>query len=290
MGIGAGYFGNQPAFFAPVGTGLAIHFDEAGIIILQLQMRKALSQGITNDFMFYSIGFAQGIPGSTAKKHESHKDEVIKSSLYSGPDKNSQGLTGTVEKSSKEKGTVKGFSEATTGTIIRKNEIDKTQTGKVVKANKVSPLPDADGDGVVDKDDKCPNVKGSVENHGCPFPLVKDTEVLNMSSDSATYSINFDFDQSILQTGAFTVLHRIVEILIADKTLTINITGHADSQGTDAKNMQVSADRAKVTRDYFASYNIAASRIKSSYYGASRPIDKVQQWRNRRVEVTIIKK
>ena len=71
--------------------------------------------------------------------------------------------------------------------------------------------------------------------------------------------------------------------------MTINITGHADSQGTDFKNMQVSAERAKVTRDYFMSYNIAASRIQSSYYGATRLIDKVQQWRNRRVEVTIIK-
>ena len=129
-GIGAGYFGNQPAFYAPVGTGLAFHFDEAGIIILQLQMRKALSSGITNDFMFYSIGFAQGIPGSTAKKHESHKDEVVKSSLYSGPDKNSQGLAGTVEKSSKEKGTVKSSPEATTGTIIRKMRLIKPKRKK----------------------------------------------------------------------------------------------------------------------------------------------------------------
>lgn len=258
--------------------------------MLQLQIRKALSSGIANDFMFYSIGFAQGIPGRTAKKHESNKDEVVKNSLSSGPEKNSHGLAGKVEKSSTEKGTSKGFSQPATDTIVLKNEIAKSQTEKVIKEDKASPLPDADGDGVADKEDKCPNLKGSVENQGCPFPFVEGAKILNISTDSVTYSISFDFDQSILQTGAFTVLNRIVEILKSDTTLTVDITGHADSQGTEFKNMQVSADRAKVTRDYFMSYNIAASRIKSSYYGASRPIDKVQQWRNRRVEVTIIKK
>ncbi len=268
-GLGAGFFGNHLAFFAPIGTGLAFHFNTGSIITLQLQLRKALSSGITNDFMTYSIGFAQGITGGTAKKHESHKkDEVIKNSLSAR--KNSH-------------------SSATDTTALNKKS-NNIQVAKISKENKVDLLPDADGDGVADKDDKCPDVKGNVENQGCPFPVVEGAEVINMSHDSATYSIHFDFDQSILQTGAFSVLNRIVEILRSDKSLTINITGHADSQGTDFKNMQVSADRANVTRDYFMSYNVAASRIKSSYYGATRPIDKVQQWRNRRVEVTIIKK
>jgi hypothetical protein len=30
------------------------------------------------------------------------------------------------------------------------------------------PWPDTDGDGVLDKDDKCPEVKGTVANKGCP--------------------------------------------------------------------------------------------------------------------------
>jgi hypothetical protein len=29
-------------------------------------------------------------------------------------------------------------------------------------------FPDTDGDGVLDKDDKCPEVKGTVANNGCP--------------------------------------------------------------------------------------------------------------------------
>ena len=59
--------------------------------------------------------------------------------------------------------------------------------------------------------------------------------------------------------------------------------------GTQARNMQVSAERAKVAADYFLSFNVAVSRITTSYYGSSNPIDNVKQWRNRRAEVTIIK-
>ena len=105
-----------------------------------------------------------------------------------------------------------------------------------------------------------------------------------------TYSINFDYDRAILLPDAFAVLKNIVEILKADKSLRANITGHADNGGTDAGNLRVSADRAKIAKDYFLSYNIAADRIQSSFYGATRPIDNEQQWRNRRVEITILKK
>jgi hypothetical protein len=36
------------------------------------------------------------------------------------------------------------------------------------KRNAGCPWPDTDGDGVLDKDDKCPEVKGTVANKGCP--------------------------------------------------------------------------------------------------------------------------
>jgi len=105
-----------------------------------------------------------------------------------------------------------------------------------------------------------------------------------------SYRINFDFDRSILLPDAFAVLKQIVEILKSDNSLRINITGHADNLGTNTANIQVSAERAKIARDYFLSYNIKADRIKSSYCGSARPVDITQQWRNRRVEITIIKK
>lgn len=227
-------------------------------------MREALSSGISNNFMFYSIDFAEDIPGGSLKKQKNTKDKVVKKALPAIRTKDDASLADTTKKNA---------------TIVKAN-VNIT----------IAPSLDSDGDGVADNVDKCPSIKGSKENNGCPFPQVEGAKVLQMSNDSATYSISFDFDRSELQGEAFAVLKRIVEILKSDNTLMIHISGHADNQGTDYKNMKVSADGAKVTRDYFMNYNIAASRITSSYYGASRPIDNVQQWRNRRVEVTIIKK
>ncbi len=244
-GIGWGSFGYQEAFYAPVGAGVAFRFNTGSIILLQGQMREALGHNLTSNFMFYSVSFAQDIPGTRPKKHKSHKDEAVKDALSA--DKNNNN-------------------------IAQKNS-----------------LVDSDGDGVPDKEDKCPQVKGSRENEGCPFPLVHGADLVTMSTDSATYRIYFDFDRSELVGQDFEALKGIVKILQSDKTLTIRINGYADTHGTQAKNMKISADRANVTRDYFLSYNIAASRIAISYYGENSPVDLMQQWQNRRAEITIIK-
>jgi outer membrane protein OmpA-like peptidoglycan-associated protein len=72
--------------------------------------------------------------------------------------------------------------------------------------------------------------------------------------------------------------------------LSVNITGHSDNTGTSAANMQLSAERANISKDYLLSYNIPPEKITTSYYGDTMPLDNTQQWRNRRVEITIIKK
>ena len=237
-GVGWGSFGYQEAFYAPIGAGVAFHFNSGSIIILQGQMRESLSRDFTRNFMFYSASFAYDIPGTRPKKHKSHKDEAVKDALSSA---------------------AKGTS------------------------------PDSDGDGVPDKDDKCPQIKGSRENKGCPFPPIEGADIIAMSPDSVTYTIYFDYDRSELVGYDFGVLNGIMQILKADKTLTVHISGYADMQGTQARNMQISADRANVTRDYLLSYNVSASRITTSSYGSNNPIDNVNQWRNRRAEVTIIR-
>jgi outer membrane protein OmpA-like peptidoglycan-associated protein len=173
----------------------------------------------------------------------------------------------------------------------------KLHTDKKKKANdnKVT-LPvknnetDTDGDGVTDAFDKCPAVKGNKENSGCPFPFVEGAELAAVSADSMTYRIYFDLDRSLLLSDAFKTLQGIVAILKADNTLKVNINGHSDNTGTSASNMQLSVERANITRDYLVSYNIPVEKISTSSYGETMPLDNVQQWRNRRVEITIIKK
>jgi outer membrane protein OmpA-like peptidoglycan-associated protein len=172
---------------------------------------------------------------------------------------------------------------------FKTNKIQKTTAGKItlpVKNNET----DTDGDGVADAFDRCPAVTGSKENSGCPFPFIDGSDLAAVSADSMTYRIYFDVDRALLSGDAFKTLKGIVEILKADNTLNVNITGHSDNTGTATANMQLSVERANITRDYFLSYNIAADRIATAYYGETIPLDDTQQWRNRRVEVTIIKK
>ena len=325
-GIGAGYFANQVAVYAPVGTGLQFRLNEGGFVFIQAQWRLKLT-GINNDYMFYSIGFAQrGILGKTEKKQKAKKEKtknelptketIKKETPVADPDSDGDGVADSKDKCPAEKGNVYGCPDSDADGIADKDdkckdvagvyrydgcpvpdtdgdglndEIDKCKTEKGARENHGCPLPDADGDGVLDKDDKCPSVKGTAAYNGCPLPVVDGAEILSVYDDSMTYRINFDFDRANLLPDAFAVLKHIVDILKADNSLRINITGHADNFGTDAGNIKVSADRAKISRDYFLSYNIAANRISSSFYGASRPLDNEQQWRNRRVEITLIK-
>jgi outer membrane protein OmpA-like peptidoglycan-associated protein len=173
----------------------------------------------------------------------------------------------------------------------------KLQSNKNKKTTKtVVTLPvknndaDRDNDGVADTFDKCPDVAGSKENSGCPLPFIDGADLAAVSPDSMTYRIYFDLDRSLLLSDAFKTLQGIVAILKADNTLRVNISGHSDNTGTSTANMQISAERANITRDYLLSYNIPAEKITIAHYGETMPVDEAQQWRNRRVEITIIKK
>jgi outer membrane protein OmpA-like peptidoglycan-associated protein len=167
---------------------------------------------------------------------------------------------------------------------------DKCKTVKGTKENNGCPVIDKDEDGVPDTEDKCPEIKGSIENSGCPIKFIDGGDLINVTPDSMTYRVYFDVESANLSQDAFKTLKSIVDLLKADNSLSVSITGHADSLGTPRANMLVSAERAKIAKDYFLSYYIAPARIKSSYYGSKRPISYLQPWMNRRVEITIIKK
>jgi len=167
---------------------------------------------------------------------------------------------------------------------------NKKTTKKEVTLQVKNNEADRDGDGVADTFDKCPDVMGSKENSGCPLPFIEGAELTAVSPDSMTYRIYFDLDRSLLLSDAFKTLQGVVAILKADNTLNVHIAGHSDNTGTNAANMQLSLERANITRDYLMSYNIPAEKITTSHHGESIPVDEAQQWRNRRVEITIIKK
>jgi len=76
-----------------------------------------------------------------------------------------------------------------------------------------------------------------------------------------------------------------------DPTSKIVVEGHTDSQGTESYNLDLSQSRAQAVRDYLVTRGIAADRISSQGFGATRPIadNKSAEGRanNRRVEIVV---
>ena len=77
----------------------------------------------------------------------------------------------------------------------------------------------------------------------------------------------------------------------ADESLKIQIDGHTDDQGDDAKNMTLSENRAKSVNDYLISKGVSASSTSSAGYGETKPVGENKtsagRAKNRRVEMTV---
>lgn len=114
--------------------------------------------------------------------------------------------------------------------------------------------------------------------------------------ENVTINLNnvfFDFDKAILKPESFPELDRIVALMKERSGMQIEITGHTDNVGTEQYNMGLSQRRARAVVKYLTEKEIAAGRIKTQYFGESKPVDtnatKEGRRRNRRVEFKILK-
>ena len=165
---------------------------------------------------------------------------------------------------------------------------DKCPSVAGPKENSGCPWPDTDGDGVADKDDKCPKVKGTLANKGCPEVT---TEVIKKLNDFSK-SVLFDSSKATIKPESHDKLEGIVKVMDEYNNANFKLEGHTDSTGNEAKNLQLSKDRAAAVKDYLIAKGISADRLSSEGYGITRPIatNKTAEGRaqNRRVEIILI--
>jgi len=106
-------------------------------------------------------------------------------------------------------------------------------------------------------------------------------------------NIFFDFDMSTLKAESFPELNRIVQLMNDKPTLEVEITGHTDSTGPEVYNMGLSERRAKSVVRYLTDKGVSQTRIKTSFFGETKPIEsnetKEGRSKNRRVEFKILK-
>lgn len=149
-------------------------------------------------------------------------------------------------------------------------------------------LSDRDGDGLLDNVDLCPDVPGTVENHGC---RVYKRVVVRPDKLELSEKIMFRTDQSIIDEVSFPLLDDVVAALKDNKGFQVRIEGHADSSGPDGHNQTLSEDRAAAVMAYLESHGVPKERLSYKGFSSSEPTvsNDTPEGReiNRRVEFVI---
>lgn len=106
-------------------------------------------------------------------------------------------------------------------------------------------------------------------------------------------NIYFDFDKTTLKSESFVELNKVVDFLKQNASVSIEISGHTDSKGSDTYNLNLSQGRSQAVVDYLIGQGIDSSRLEAHGYGESKPIDtndnEPGRANNRRVEFTVLK-
>ncbi len=105
-------------------------------------------------------------------------------------------------------------------------------------------------------------------------------------------NVEFDFGKATLRPQSYTTLDDLIEWLNRKPDDRIEIGGHTDNIGTNAKNKLLSLERAKSVVAYLVAKGIAEDRVTAKGYGADEPIEENDndegRQKNRRTEVKIL--
>jgi type IX secretion system PorP/SprF family membrane protein len=154
--------------------------------------------------------------------------------------------------------------------------------------NKGCPYKDTDGDGLLDKDDECPMTPGPKENNGCPVIEKEEQEVLNTAFSNLEFETNLD----VIKSGSKPALIELANTLKKKPDWKLKLSGHTDNVGDDDANMILSKKRAESVSRFLTEQGIDKGRLRTEYFGESKPIDDNStasgRQKNRRVEFKII--
>ncbi len=168
---------------------------------------------------------------------------------------------------------------------------------------------DNDGDGILDYPvvaDKCPGkpevYNGLDDADGCPDeikveapPPPKEYQNIVVEADRIVFKkqINFETNSAkIIGAISFQILDECADALKTRQDVRVQVEGHTDERGPDAKNKVLSQKRAESVVKSLVDRGIAASRLIPVGFGEERPLDPghtKDAWaKNRRVEFNFL--
>ncbi len=109
----------------------------------------------------------------------------------------------------------------------------------------------------------------------------------------------FTSNDAALLPEAKRILDEVVNVMENVPNITVELSSHSDSKGSDEYNLALSKKRAKAAVDYIISQGISASRITGMGYGETKLVNKcangvecteVQHAENRRLEFKVVRK
>lgn len=156
------------------------------------------------------------------------------------------------------------------------------------------PAADADGDGIPDVADKCPDeretLNGWEDEDGCPDERFVDIGDPEIKLDT----IHFASGTTKFVDASKQTVHDLAQMLLKyPEFALVELDGFADDQEPAANDVKLSLERAKVVMAAFVAAGVDAGRLRVMGFGAYCPLELgssvAARERNRRVEVKILR-
>jgi OOP family OmpA-OmpF porin len=102
-------------------------------------------------------------------------------------------------------------------------------------------------------------------------------------------NIQFEFNSDVLKTASFPILDKAVAEIKKDPTAKFVLNGNSSAEGTQARNMSLSIDRANAVKSYLVNAGLNAANFTVKGFGDTQPVasnaTEAGRILNRRVEI-----
>ncbi len=148
-----------------------------------------------------------------------------------------------------------------------------------------------DKDGVPDKYDKCPQVKG--EDNGCPKSKQNTAYTADDLKSLKPVLIYFELSKAEINKDGKISLDNMANFIKKASFKKYLVSGHTDNTSSDQTNLKLSQERANTVKAYLVSKGVNPDVLVAKGFGEAYPVDTTNteegRQKNRRVEVIPVK-